>query len=607
MMANKITPISETDRNALKRKTAAVLPDNPAACGMKAAQVKPKFWQALVDGDESVAGLINRLIGEANKAFAKAVEQVSYDPDTEKITLTFGDGSTEPLDCPKQGPTGAPGRDGADGISPTVETARVEGGYRITVTDANGPSTFILPDGAKGETGDPFRIAKTYTSVGEMNAGFATDEVPEGGFVLIATGSVEDADNAKLFVKGETGYQYLIDLSGATGIKGDAGNSIKSIAKTGSSGLVDTYTVTLTDGSTYPFTVTNGRDGTNGQDGADGKDGKAGVSPTVSVTQIATGHTVQITDASGTKTFTVTNGRDGTNGQDGADGKDGVSPTVSVTQIATGHTVQITDASGTKTFTVKDGERGDSVISTVTATSHDGIIYTGTLEGLEKYENGMLVVFIPNMANIGNDAYFGINDLDLFSIRIDCEGGYTYQTNTEWIKQNKPILLMLSEVGGIRYWAALTNDRAHTITDKMWFVDRLERYSRGNGTVHVELQGEVNATRRTFHCVGSFRFDGTTSTSEYYVLGHDQLNSLLRENTENVPYVSVCKGKWWAVTSGNDIIGYGTRMVFNKGSGIMLGRAYLRDTADFGAWPLSNLMNGTNGATVYFEFFGEIS
>ena len=557
MMANKITPISETDRNALKRKTAAVLPDNPAACGMKAAQVKPKFWQALVDGDESVAGLINRLIGEANKAFAKAVEQVSYDPDTEKITLTFGDGSTEPLDCPKQGPTGAPGRDGADGISPTVETARVEGGYRITVTDANGPSTFILPDGAKGETGDPFRIAKTYTSVGEMNAGFATDEVPEGGFVLIATGSVEDADNAKLFVKGETGYQYLIDLSGATGIKGDAGNSIKSIAKTGSSGLVDTYTVTLTDGSTYPFTVTNGRDGTNGQDGADGKDG--------------------------------------------------VSPTVSVTQIATGHTVQITDASGTKTFTVKDGERGDSVISTVTATSHDGIIYTGTLEGLEKYENGMLVVFIPNMANIGNDAYFGINDLDLFSIRIDCEGGYTYQTNTEWIKQNKPILLMLSEVGGIRYWAALTNDRAHTITDKMWFVDRLERYSRGNGTVHVELQGEVNATRRTFHCVGSFRFDGTTSTSEYYVLGHDQLNSLLRENTENVPYVSVCKGKWWAVTSGNDIIGYGTRMVFNKGSGIMLGRAYLRDTADFGAWPLSNLMNGTNGATVYFEFFGEIS
>jgi hypothetical protein len=137
----------------------------------------------------------------------------------------------------------------------------VEGGYQITLTDANGTSTFVVPDGAKGEKGDPFRIAKTYKSVALMNAGFATDGVPEGGFVLIATGSVEDADNAKLFVKGETAYEYLIDLSGATGIQGEDGSSIKSIVKTGTSGLVDTYTVTLTDGSTSTFTVTNGKDG----------------------------------------------------------------------------------------------------------------------------------------------------------------------------------------------------------------------------------------------------------------------------------------------------------------------------------------------------------
>ena len=40
-----------------------------------------------------------------------------------------------------------------------------------------------------------------------------------------------------------------------TGLRGDG---ISSIAKTGTSGLVDTYTITLTSGTTYTFTVTNG-------------------------------------------------------------------------------------------------------------------------------------------------------------------------------------------------------------------------------------------------------------------------------------------------------------------------------------------------------------
>lgn len=39
------------------------------------------------------------------------------------------------------------------------------------------------------------------------------------------------------------------------------GNGIASIAKTGTSGLVDTYTITFTDGSTFSYTVTNGATG----------------------------------------------------------------------------------------------------------------------------------------------------------------------------------------------------------------------------------------------------------------------------------------------------------------------------------------------------------
>lgn len=77
--------------------------------------------------------------------------------------------------------------------------------------------------GIQGAKGDPFTIAKTYQSVAAMNAGFAIDNVKEGQFVMIDTGNVNDADNAKLYVKGETAYSYITDLSGATGVQGPQG------------------------------------------------------------------------------------------------------------------------------------------------------------------------------------------------------------------------------------------------------------------------------------------------------------------------------------------------------------------------------------------------
>nr|DAE21793.1 MAG TPA: hypothetical protein [Siphoviridae sp. ct2773] len=50
-------------------------------------------------------------------------------------------------------------------------------------------------------------------------------------------------------------------------LKGEAGASIKSIYKTASDGLVDTYTVKMTDGTESSFYVTNGRDGKKGDTG----------------------------------------------------------------------------------------------------------------------------------------------------------------------------------------------------------------------------------------------------------------------------------------------------------------------------------------------------
>ena len=48
-------------------------------------------------------------------------------------------------------------------------------------------------------------------------------------------------------------------LNSIKGEKGDPGVGVKSVVKTGTEGLVDTYTITLTNGSTYTFTVTNGK------------------------------------------------------------------------------------------------------------------------------------------------------------------------------------------------------------------------------------------------------------------------------------------------------------------------------------------------------------
>ena len=47
-------------------------------------------------------------------------------------------------------------------------------------------------------------------------------------------------------------------------LKGQEGQSIKGIEKTGTDVLVDTYTITLTDGTTSTFTVTNGAKGDKG-------------------------------------------------------------------------------------------------------------------------------------------------------------------------------------------------------------------------------------------------------------------------------------------------------------------------------------------------------
>lgn len=71
-------------------------------------------------------------------------------------------------------------------------------------------------------------------------------------------------NNGNWFVYDFTTQQYVdtnVDATGPAGQTGPTGNGIVSITKTGTSGLVDTYTILFTNGQSTTFTVTNGQDG----------------------------------------------------------------------------------------------------------------------------------------------------------------------------------------------------------------------------------------------------------------------------------------------------------------------------------------------------------
>lgn len=68
----------------------------------------------------------------------------------------------------------------------------------------------------------------------------------------------------------------LEENGGVGGTPGKDGVGISNIAKTGTAGLVDTYTITLTNNTTYTFTVTNGAKGEMGPQGPVGPQGETG-------------------------------------------------------------------------------------------------------------------------------------------------------------------------------------------------------------------------------------------------------------------------------------------------------------------------------------------
>ena len=68
--------------------------------------------------------------------------------------------------------------------------------------------------------GDAFTYKKEYPSVEAMEADWGTADVKLGEYVLINTNDVEDPDDAKVYLKTQEGWKFIVDLSGMQGIQG---------------------------------------------------------------------------------------------------------------------------------------------------------------------------------------------------------------------------------------------------------------------------------------------------------------------------------------------------------------------------------------------------
>ena len=144
-------------------------------------------------------------------------------------------------------------------------TTTLPQGEDATVTNTgdniNAVFNFGIPRGEKGDDGEPGQdgadgvtpdISATATA-DALSSATPTVEVTKTGTTA--------APSFKFEFSGLKGQQGEQGIQGEIGQTGADGNGIVSITKTGTSGLVDTYTITYTNGTTSTFTVTNGQDG----------------------------------------------------------------------------------------------------------------------------------------------------------------------------------------------------------------------------------------------------------------------------------------------------------------------------------------------------------
>ena len=128
-------------------------------------------------------------------------------------------------------------------------------------------------DSGINAVGDAFTIVKTYSSVQAMENDYNNPEVKTGQFVMIDTGDVENEEDSRLYLKGDTEWKFISDLSGAQGIQGLSAYQVA--VQHGFEGTEAEWLISLKGekGETGP----KGDKGDTGEKGATGERGPQGL------------------------------------------------------------------------------------------------------------------------------------------------------------------------------------------------------------------------------------------------------------------------------------------------------------------------------------------
>lgn len=121
----------------------------------------------------------------------------------------------------EMGPIGPQGEKGLQGI-PGERGLQGEKGDKGDKGD-QGDIGAQGPMGAQGQKGDPFAIAKIYSSLSALTSDTNPSGISAGQFAVISTGNVNDEDNAKLYLWTGSAWTYITDMSGAQGLAGPEG------------------------------------------------------------------------------------------------------------------------------------------------------------------------------------------------------------------------------------------------------------------------------------------------------------------------------------------------------------------------------------------------
>ena len=228
---------------------------------------------------------------------------------------------------------------------------------------------------------------------------------------------------------------FDFDIGNVVGPPGATGNGIKSIQLLSTSGLVKTYRITMTNDTTFDFSVSDGEDG-NGISGA-------------SFDQQTNALTITFDDG---ETFTTPSLK----GVQGDPGDDGYSPTVTIETITGGHRVTITDKdhSTGQSFDVMDGEDGASDAGDV------------TYDPTETYQSGTIGEAVSDITSalsaittvVEPINYIDISDDTLISQTVDVTKTYNSDGTIQFVFTATANPILLYRLNG------LTNGKAYILT-----------------------------------------------------------------------------------------------------------------------------------------------